>query len=315
MRAIVTGASGLLGAEFCKKYCGSFDKIYQLGRTKANVNAEWINYDLSKGGKLILPQVDVVFHFAGQTSIAFAKENIEDDLNINVTGLLKIINALKKNNKPNKKTFLIIAGTATQIGYTSKEDEVDENFADNPITFYDISKSMAERYLLQSIYEGWIDGCAMRICNVYGGIKEGQKKDRGVIDKIFQDALNGKNINFYGSGECIRDYIYIEDVVSAFYYAWLNRGFVNGKYFYLGTGIGVSLKDAFTLVAKIAQDITGVSVDVSSVDPPNNISKIEFRSFVANNKKLIQATNWKPKFDLESGIKHSYKTCSRRGND
>jgi len=303
MNCIITGVNGLIGSRFFELYHSSFAKIYQLGRTRADIDAEWIEYDFLSGLSLELPEVDVLFHFAGQTSVYHAREDVLGDLSINVMGFIRILEALRCNRN---KAFVVLAGTATEVGFTDMQKPINEKYCNHPITFYDISKLAAENYLLQYTREGWVKGCALRLCNVYGGSREGQNSDRGIIDKIFQRAINGKAVNIFGSGNYLRDYIYIDDVVSAFYLAWKKRDCVNGKFFNLGTGVGVTLKEAFHLVARLAEEVTGNKVDVTSAEPPDGLSQIEYRSFVADIDKIVAATDWKPRYSLESGIRHSY---------
>ena len=132
MKAIITGASGLIGSRFYELYNEKFEKIYQLGRSRADIDAEWIKYDLSAGGELTLPDVDVLFHFAGQTSVYHARENILNDLNVNVVGFIYVLEALKNNgNKP----FVVFAGTATEVGFTDERKSIKEQRCNNPITF------------------------------------------------------------------------------------------------------------------------------------------------------------------------------------
>lgn len=304
MICIISGITGLIGSRFYELYGDRFAKVYQLGRSRANVDAEWIEYDLSIGGPIELPEADVFFHFAGQTSVFSARENILHDLNLNVVSLIEILKALKSNSK---KTFVAIAGTATEFGYTNSSMPISESHCSNPITFYDISKVAAEHYLLQFVRERWLDGCALRLANVYGGSREGQNSDRGVVDKVFQKALAGETINIFGSGEFLRDYVHIDDVVSAFYLAWLNRESVNGECFNIGTGVGTTVKDAFHLMAKLAEEVTGKEVDVILIEPPDTLSRIEYRSYISNIEKFFSCSGWKPVFRLESGIRYSYR--------
>lgn len=304
MNCIISGITGLIGSRFFELYGDKFDKIYQLGRSRANIGAEWIEYDLSVGDPIVLPEIDVFFHFAGQTSVYSASKNILNDLNLNVVSLIQILQALKNNTK---KPFVVAASTASEYGYTDSSVPISETYSSNPITFYDISKLAAENYLLQFVREGWVNGCALRLANVYGGSKKGQNSDRGVIDKVFQKALAGETIHFFGSGEFIRDYIHVDDVVSAFYLAWLNRECVNGEYFNIGTEEGTTIKEAFCLMAKLAEEVTGKDVKVTSIEAPRGKSSIEYRSYISSIEKFVSCSGWKPVFNLETGIRHSYE--------
>ena len=86
--------------------------------------------------------------------------------------------------------FVVYAGTATEVGLTSNELKVDESYCDRPITFYDISKLTAENYLLQFVREGWLKGCSLRLCNVYGGMKNRKNIERGTYSKFHDKYIN-----------------------------------------------------------------------------------------------------------------------------
>ena len=309
MRAIVTGATGLIGSRFVKLYGSSFKKLYQLGRSRAPIRAEWIDYDFSSGLPLVLPEVDAVFHFAGQTSVYISRDDVLRAININTIGFVRMLDTLRKQDK---LPFVVFAGTATQVGFTDERKPLDKDYCNNPISFYDISKLAAENYLLQYVREGWIKGCSLRLCNVYGGRKNGYNLDRGVIDKIFQKAIKGESISIFGSGNYLRDYIHIDDVVSAFFTSLKHFDRVNGKYFNIGTGQGIILKDAFNLVVRLAEEVSGQSVEIKHIEPPENISLIEFRSFIADMSKYKDATGWTPNFTLEEGVRHSYINFFKR---
>lgn len=309
MKAIVTGATGLIGARFIELYGSSFDELYQLGRTKASIQAEWIEYDFSSGLPVDLPEVDVIFHFAGQTSAYISRDNVLNDLNINLIGFVRLLETARKMKRP---PFVIYAGTSTQVGFTDTSEPQSEKNCNNPVTFYDASKLAAENYLLQYVREGWLRGCSLRLCNVYGGTKEGQNSDRGIIDKVYQKAFNGESISIFG-GDYIRDYIHIDDVVSAFYLSWKHRNRVNGEYFNIGTGTAFTLKDAFHLVVRLAEEASGRVIKILNLEPPPEMSLIEFRSYVADNTKFRKATGWNPQYSLEEGIRASYRHV--RGKD
>jgi len=138
-------------------------------------------------------------------------------------------------------------------------------------------------------------------------MKNGQNVERGVIDKVFQQSLNGEPIQLFGDGSYVRDYIHLDDVVDAFYLAALKQETVNGEFFYIGSGNGITLKDAFDCVAKLAESVTGKLVERLYIEPPPYLSSIEFRSFVADHSAFKMATGWAPKYStLDSGIKYSY---------
>jgi nucleoside-diphosphate-sugar epimerase len=243
-----------------------------------------------------------VFHLAGQTSIYEAKKNPVADLESNVLGLLKLMEYLKTQSQC---PIVIITGTATQAGITRK-NPINEKTRDNPCTFYDISKLSAEMYLKQYVKEGWIQGCALRLGNVYGKRQDSQNINRGILDKIYLQALSVKTIKVFVKQTCKRDYIYIDDVVSALCTAAINAKKTNGQTFYIGSGKGTSIGGAFRHVISIAALKTGKMVKIKKVKSPVRLSEIENRNVVIDSSKFKRATGWAPKFDFHKKLTKIY---------
>ena len=126
--------------------------------------------------------------------------------------------------------------------------------------------------------------------------------------KVIAAALDGKPVSIFGKGDTTRDYIYIDDVIDAFAYAGAHMEKVNGQHYYLGTGTGHSVKEAFTLAVAQATAASGRKVDISHVSWPDGLSEIERRSFVADIYNLRKATGWCPEVDPAEGIKRTIAT-------
>ncbi|MCL8309153.1 NAD(P)-dependent oxidoreductase [Leptospira interrogans] len=305
MSILITGSSGLIGSTLAAKLEFLGKRIYWHSRSvTAEPQKNTIQFDLTDPDlyKADLPEFDIVYHLAGQTSVPRAKSDPISDLQINVLGFLNLILCLKKQKK---KPIVILAGTTTEVGL-HQSMPIDEDVRDEPLTFYDISKLSAEHYLKQCIREGWILGCILRLANVYGGSKPGQEKDRGILDRVFHRALKGEAIQIYGDGTFLRDYIHIDDVVSAFISASDHIENTNGKHFIIGSGKSYSIREAFETAVNIAFEIGGLKSKIEYVDPPINGSPIDSRSVIYDISSFRSATGWSPNFLLESGLRHSY---------
>jgi nucleoside-diphosphate-sugar epimerase len=308
VKALVTGAGGLVGGALIDELLKD-DDVDVVGLSSAPQAIEhdrltWITTSICNLPQNIpeLTGIDTVFHLAAQTSVYSAKADPLNDLNVNVGGLIGLLDLLRRHAL---SAHVVIAGTVTNSGLAPRLP-VNEATPDQPITFYDLSKLAAEMYLRQFILEGAITGCSLRLANVYGGSKRGQKEDRGVVDKLFKRALGGQNLQVFGDGNYLRDYIHIDDVVSAFIAAARYPHQVNGRHFVIGSGNGIFLKDAFHVVAEVAAGLSNKQVHVEHVPTPEGLSPIEFRNFIADTDAFRAATGWYPKYDLRSGLMKSY---------
>jgi len=307
MRILITGASGLVGTALLDHLRGNNHSIVCQSRHPHDDESgiHWFQHDLVSDSweELSLPEFDCVFHLAGQTSTYVARQDPIADISANVIGLLRLLEYFRARKQC---PFIVQAGTATEVGLVDQLP-IREGTVDHPITFYDISKLSAEMYLKQYSREGLIRGCTLRFANVFGRNQPGQQRDRGIIDKIFSRALSGQGISIFGDGNYLRDYIFIDDVVSALVAASENMQQTDGRNFYIGSGQGTTLKDAFFKVIALAASVTGKLVPYEHVTPPAGLSEIEFRNAVIDFSAFRQATGWAPQYDFDTGIHEAYR--------
>jgi UDP-glucose 4-epimerase len=305
---LVTGGGGYIGSSLIQKLRDIPCKIILLSRNKSQKNL------IGKGkAKITIRQgdirdpkiwprllkgVDIVFHFAAQTSSKVANENPVDDIQINLLPIVALIEACLREKHP---PAIIFSGTVTQVGLT-KTYPVNEVFQDRPITVYDINKLAAEKYL--QYYAQQLGGKAvtLRLANVYGPGPESSSADRGILNLFVQKAIRGESLTVYGKGDFVRDYVYIDDVINAFLAAGVEIKKTSGHYYVIGSGVGHTFAQMTRMVTRLAAKKTGKKVRVAHIRPPENLSLIESRNFVANYSKFKQITGWKPKISLRSGV-------------
>lgn len=302
---LITGASGYLATKLVDAIKDVDCTIIRLSRTNGlnaiSSKAKIVDIDGDIRTKEIWEQtldgVDIVYHFAAQTSVYVAKDDPYADLQANVLPMLNLLEAAQNKNL---KPIILFAGTVTQAGITGSLP-VDETCKDMPITIYDMHKLIAENYLKHYCHKKIVCGATLRLANVYGPGPSGNA-DRGVLNMMVQKALAGKDLTIYGKGDCLRDYVYIDDVIYAFLTAAKNIDKLNGKHFIIASGQGHTLAQAINLVADQAAKRTKQPVEVKHIKPPAEMSPIETRNFVADTGQFEQATGWKPKYCLADGI-------------
>lgn len=306
---LVTGGSGYIGSHIIDRLSLEDCSIKCFSRNKEIIKKNGIKYIFGDYGdesvwSEAIKDVDIIFHLASQTSVYAAEDDPSKDYAANVLPLETLV---KSSKNKNKIPFVVFSGTATQFGIV-ESNPVSEQVEDNPSNYYDFHKSLAEKYLKFFIRKNFIQGVSLRLCNVYGPGPKSSSHDRGILNMMVKKALEGKNLTIYGSGDYLRDYIFIDDVVNAFILCPFNAEIINGLHLIVGTGEGKTIKEAITQVANLINSHYGVPSKVEHVDPPSNLSESEFRNFVADNCLIKKKLNWNPEVDFNDGILKTAKS-------
>lgn len=316
-RILITGAGGYIGSHLVNTLSQVNCHIVRMSRKQLSFNKncaatiEDIQSDLRDftNWDTLVNSVDFIFHLAAQTGIKTADDFPVDDAEINIIPLLKILEAAKKSG--NKK--ILLAGSATQYGLQEKMP-VNEMAIDAPITLYDLNKSIAETYLHYFVKNNWVRGTCLRLSNVYGPGVQSSNKSRGVLNQVIQNALNGKEIVIFGGGKFIRDYVYISDVVNAFLLAGAFIDSLPKPHYVIGTGVGTTLKDTFTLAGECVTEKTGRTVELIDRDLPHDFSPIDCRHFIADSDAFSKQTQWRSAYSLKKGISETIASYERMTN-
>lgn len=314
-RILITGGKGFLGTNLVDLLKDIDCHIVRLGRSggifepvDGAVRLEDVTGDIRERmtWERVLEGVNMVFHFAAQTSVYVANENPSADLNINVVPMLYLLEICQEKGW---RPTILFSGTVTEAGIPESLP-VDETHPDIPVTIYDLHKLMAEKYLKYYTSQGIVHGVTLRIANVYGPGPKSSSADRGVLNVMIRKALKGETLSIYGKGDYLRDYVYVKDVARAFLEAGAHIERVNGQHFVIGSGEGHTLADAFKLVAERVRLKAGQRVSVAHVEPPTSQSPIETRNFVADSRRFTQATGWRPAYSLSEGIDRTVEALS-----
>lgn len=302
----MTGAAGFIGGRLVNRLAAEACTIIRVARTTLpHVDgpsaADVIDVVGDVRDRATWDRVSdahVVIHLAAQTSGAVAAEDPAADFHANVTPMRHLLASCRQRRV---HPIVVFAGTATEAGTPSRLP-VTEDEADDPITAYDRHKLMAEDDLKAAASHGAVCGATLRLANVYGPGARGARQDRDVLNRMIAAAVQGQPLTVYGAGEYVRDYVFIEDVVDAFLLAAAHPDRINGRHFVVGSGRGVTIREAFELVAARVEARTGRRVPVITADPPGGLSDIQRRHFVADSSRFAAATGWRASWSLADGI-------------
>ena len=292
MKYLITGGAGFIGSHLVEKLFKGKNKLIVLdnlstGR-KENIknfkNLNFVNCDISKKGKWVnnFKNIDCVFHVAALADIVPSINNPTKYYKSNVDGTLNVLEACKKYSV--KK--LIYTASSSCYGIPKKYPTKETEVIDNQYP-YALTKYLGEQLCLHWGKLFNIDVISLRLFNVYGTRSRTSGTYGAMFGVFLAQKLAKKPFTIVGSGEQTRDFTYVTDVVSALIKA--SKSKIKNQIFNVGSGKTISIN-------KIVKLLGGSRVKIPKrPGEPDctfaNINKI---------KKLIK---WKPKIQIEEGIK------------
>ena len=235
---------------------------------------------------------DVIFNLAGQVSHIDSMRDPHTDLEINCRSQLTILEACRQHNP---KTKVVFAGTR-QIYGRPERLPVDETHLVRPTDVNGINKAAGENYHIVYNNVFGVRACSLRLTNVYGPRQLIRHNRQGFIGWFIRLALEGREIQIFGDGTQIRDFVYVDDAADAFLRAGASDA-CNGHVFNVGGTEPTSHKD---LVAMLI-DVAGAG-SVRYVSWPSEKKAIDIGSFYADSTRFRRAVGWEPRVSLRTGF-------------
>ena len=118
-----------------------------------------------------------------------------------------------------------------------------------------------------------------------------------VIPTIISQLINEEKSIKIGSTSPVRDFVFVEDTVEAFY-RLSNSSESVGKEINIATGSGISIKEVIDLIGKILNKDVNVVTENRRMRP----EKSEVDKLIGDNKRLYDIIGWKPEVSLEKGL-------------
>jgi nucleoside-diphosphate-sugar epimerase len=304
---LITGGQGYIGSALTKSLAELNCKLILLDHTTENIwkpehqKAEVLilhgDVTVRKTWDAALPGVDYVFHLAAKEYFYRSGYNPEQDLQFNTLPILHLLEVCRRQNYQPK---IVFASSANLFGLVDTLPVNEDNRAD-PLTMWAIHKLTAEHYLQLYSQQFDIKSITLRLANVYGPTARRSVMDRVVINKVIAKALEGEALMTYTNHGCIRDYVFLNDVVQAFLLAGVYCGSNKSPFYVIGSGEGKTISDVWHLIADRVRLHTGRNVPIW-FDKSVKIEPMELRNFVAGTSRFKKETGWEPQIGLTQGI-------------
>ena len=303
---LITGSSGFIGSNLTRNLVNTKDQIHILIRNQSNLwrlndiisgcNVHFVDISKIDEVRTIISQVkpEIVYHCA--TFGVYPNQKDASKMNqINVNGTSNLLTSLHENSELER---LVNLGSVFEYGSTS--NSIKETDPTQPFDSYSDTKVSQTKLVEHYSHQKKLPAVTLRIFTPYGIFEEPGR----LISDVMVAAVKKTPLKIF-SRKAKRDFVYIDDVVSALIKASSRPG-IEGEIFNIGSGNATSIEELVALVCKV----TDIDLEVSW----DNESQREYDKTGTNgfaNLQKVKKIGWKPEVSLKDGLSKTYDWFSQ----
>tara|TARA_X000000950_G_scaffold288823_1_gene407674 strand:- start:25507 stop:26511 length:1005 start_codon:yes stop_codon:yes gene_type:complete len=318
-KILITGGCGFVGSNLClflKKNLKNA-KIFSLDNLKkrhSKINAirlkkngiKNFNVDVNNYKKIIkLSKYDYIIDCCAEPAVENSRQNSKKVIDINLNGT---INLLEKIKKDKSRLIFVSSSRVYPIKETYKYKMQNKLFDENSNTIgnntlYGATKLSSEIFIKEYNYAFNTNYLIFRSGLIYGPWQFG-KVEQGLISlwllkHYFKQKLN--YIGFNGTGNQIRDLLYIDDFNKLILIAIKSFGKIKNQTFCIGGG-----KQNTTKLRKLTSKCEKLTKNKINIGKVKKTSLYDIPYFISSNNKVKKIYNWKPETSIDNGLKKTY---------
>lgn len=302
MKALITGGAGFIGSHIARKLIdnnidvhivdnlstGNLENIPFVPHTNIYIK-DISDYDYIES---IFQKHEFTFviHLAAMVSVVETIEKPLQSNRINIDASINLLNLIKEYNSNIKK--VVFASSAAVYGkLDGLPKSVDSQI--NTLSPYAIQKYASEQYtkIYHDLYN--IPTVSLRFFNIYGPRQNPKSDYSGVLSILNQKFSEKQKFTFFGDGEQTRDFVYIDDLIQAFWLV-LNSDEVNGEIFNVGTGRQTTLNEVFG----VFQENYNYSIPYEYKDERKGDIKYSYADITK-----LEKIGYSPRYTINEGIR------------
>lgn len=300
---LITGGFGLLGKSLVKFLKKKNYNIFVLNKTKNKKRNKLINKKVATivygdfQNKFLLKKIiknkkiNIIFHTGAKTQVLDGLRNPYATYKNNIMGTINILECIRELNP----SILFIYSSTDRVYVEAKNRGYLENDNLSSIYPYDLSKTCSD-LICQSYFKVYkLNVAIVRCGNLYG---PGDFNKNRIIPETIISLINNKKIKIRSSGKLVRDYLYVDDAVNAYYMIMktLER-YKNKKLLIYNVGSKYNLS-----VLQLVNLILDLMKKKHLKPIIMNKSKQEINFQKLNDNKIKSELGWKQKISLKKGL-------------
>ena len=300
-RILITGGSGFIGSHIAEYFNGKAEiRILDNLRSGYRRNLDGLDVEFIEGDVRDRAAVakavegcDHVFHLAAMVSVPESMFKIEECVDINVNGLLVVLEESAKAGVEK----LCFSSSAAIYGDNPVVPKV-ETMLPEPKSPYAITKLDGEFYCNLFTQNGKLKTACLRYFNVFGPRQDPKSAYAAAVPIFTAKAVAGEDITVFGDGEQTRDFIYVKDIVEA--NVFMAEHDFTGVY-NIAYGGSITIND---LVARIVKVTNSRSRIVHLDERPGDVK----HSMAAVDR--LRSTGFRPKHSFDAGMEETIRFFS-----
>lgn len=298
MNVLVLGGNGFIGSHLVDALLAASHKVRVLDRGPELFRKPKVEVDYRLGDFCDTPAlaealegIELVYHLVSTTVPSTSNLDPIADIQGNLINTVRLLQLMVQKGV-SRIVYLSSGGTVYGIPDFSP---IPETHPLRPICSYGVIKVAIENYLFMYQTLHGIKPIVLRASNPYGE-RQGHAGVQGVIGTFLKKIKSGEQIEIWGDGSVIRDFIYVADLADLCVRAGASNycGILNA-----GSGNGHSIREVLDVSACAAGRVVepvykqGRAYDVPSV--------------VLDVSKAQQELNWKPEIGLAEGVNNTWR--------
>lgn len=301
-RILITGGRGFIGAALSRELSAVPCELTILDRSGREAWMPSGAADISiVAGDIghrrvwdeVLPAADVVFHLAQQE---YVQCDPMQDFRMNAEPAIHLCESCRENGL---RPLVVFSSSANLFGQ-ARTLPVSEEVRDEPLIPWAIHKQMAEGYLHAYARKHGLPSVILRLTNVYGPTPRPDVMFRPAVNAAINDAMRGVALKLFPNAHCVRDYVYIDDVVRALLLAGGCRNEACGDIFNVGSAVGLTINQAWEQILESVSRTLSIEGAIERL--PVEVEPFGMRNFVADISRFGKLTGWKPEVSFKSGV-------------
>ncbi len=308
-RVLVTGGLGFIGSNLARTLVGLGAQVTIIDALIPDYGGNRFNIDGLEGRlrlevsdirdeasvRALVRGQDVIFNLAGQVSHIDSMRDPHTDLEINCRAQLSLLEACRAHNPHVKVVF---AGTRQVYGRPASLPVTEDHLV-RPTDINGINKAAGEYYHLVYNNAFGVRACSLRLTNVFGPRQLLKHNRQGFIGWFIRLAIEGQEIQIYGDGSQVRDFVFVDDAADAFLRAGASDQ-ANGRVFNVGG------PEAVTHRALVERLIAAAGTGrFRFVEWPAEKRAIDIGDFYADSSLIARVLGWRPATGLDDGLQRT----------